>query len=157
MHRELDRSSPISSKILGFTHASRTGNSLLARKKGTFETKLRWGGARGTCRGVAYSCAGNVGVNSWLATRSAMLRDRGVALQNRPRGAVYDMRDPRQRTDAQLQRMQGAERAERRKRFECPRRPVRNRTSGLEAVFDRDMQNASEPFKSVVLELAKRS
>jgi len=86
-----------------------------------------------------------------------MLRDRGVALQNRPRGAVYDMRDPRQRTDAQLQRMQGAERAERRKRFECPRRPVRNRTSGLEAVFDRDMQNASEPFKSVVLELAKRS
>jgi hypothetical protein len=43
MHRELDRSSPISSKILGFTHASRTGNSLLARKKGTFETKLRWG------------------------------------------------------------------------------------------------------------------
>ena len=53
------------------------------------------GRACGTCRDVAYFCAGNVSVNSWLATRSAMLRDRSVALQKRPLGAVYAMRDPR--------------------------------------------------------------
>ena len=44
-------------------------------------------------------------MNSWLATRSAMLRDRGLALQNRPLGAT--MREPRRKADAQLRAQSG--------------------------------------------------